>query len=497
MTTAVAPVRPASPPGRGVALTALGRAEIRRLLHSPFLWGGGLLALALGVVWGWTRMPTWETLARNAGLSSIVLAGALVMAGHLAASRDQRAAAAESTETMPTTPARRGLGLVALVPVAAVAGAVLYLAQLLFLLPAWPVGRFDPWEPPVTVMIPAVGVAIGIVVGRWIPSTAAGPLAVIATAVVLAALPVMATGTDSVAWALFPVSQPPWTVGAHTPSAWHFAYLLSLLTAVLALVTLRYRRLVSALVIVVSLAFSGLVVNRQVHGVPAVISEDAERALTGPAVLDCTVRRGVRYCALPRYAGWVPLWREAVEPVAINLPPTASRPAVHQIGDADFGDVLTAGAAEIVTSTVWGMHGRWARDSRETMTAAYATAAAGLSTRGRGLPEPDVSCSGAGQHRTVVALWLLAQALPDGARRLSAGRLRLPGVHYAPADATAATALLARPRDQVAAFLTAHWTAVMDPAGTALAPLGVTTKPPVVPAGRASQAAGRGQAVCR
>ena len=498
MTTAVAAVRRVRAPGRRVAVAALGSAEIRRLGRSPFLWGGGFLALALGVAWGWTRMPSWATLAQNAGMSSIVLAGGLLMAGQLAASRDQRAAAAESTQVMPTTPVRRGLGLLALVPVAAAGGAVLYLAQLLFMLPAWPVGRFDLWAPLVTVVIPAAGVAIGIVVGRWLPLTAAGPLATIAVAVVLGALPVIATGPESVAWLLFPVPQPPWTVGADSPTGWHLLYLLSLLAAILALLTLRYRPVASVLVIVMAVAVSGLAVNRQQKAVPAVIYEDAERAFTGPGVLDCKLHHGVRYCALPHYAGWIPLWRESVEPVVTNLPPTASRPAIHQIGDADYGDVLTAGAPEIVTSTIWGMHGRWAQDSRDRMTAAYATAAVGLSTRGDGLPEPTASCSGAGQHRTVVALWLLAQALPDGAKRLAAGKLRLPRVRYDSADAKAATDLLARPRDQVTAFLAAHWTAVLDSSDTALAPLGVTTKPPAISAKQeVSQAADPDRGNCR
>lgn len=283
---------------------------------------------------------------------------------------------------------------------AALGGAVLYLAQLLFMLPAWPVGRFDLCAPLVAVVIPATGVAIGIAVGCRIPLTAVGPLATIAVAVVLGALPVMAADPDSLAWALFPVPQPPWTVGAVSPTGWHFLYLLSMLAAILALVTLRFRRVASALVIVVAVTVSGLAVNRQVHAIPAVIHEDAERAFTGPAVLDCELHRGVRYCALPHYAGWIPLWRAAAEPVVTTLPPTASRPAVHQIGDADYGDVLTAGVPEIVTSTIWGMHGRRAQDSRDTMTAAYATAAAGLSPRGDGLPNQFGSCSGAGQHRT-------------------------------------------------------------------------------------------------
>ena len=56
-------------------------------------------------------------------------------------------------------------------------------------------------------------------------------------------------------------------------------------------------------------------------------------------------------------------------------------------------------------------------------------------------------------------------------------------MRYDSADTKAATDLLTRPRDLVTAFLAVHWTAVLDPSGTVLAPLGVTTKPPTIPAG--------------
>lgn len=464
-----------------LAMVALARAEARLVLRSPLLWGGMVLSLALCTAWGWTTMQTWETFAQDAGMSSIVLAGALLLAGHLAASRDRRAGA-ESLETVPTTAARRGVGLLALVLVAGAAGASVCLAGLLLMLPAWPVGQFDPWVLLVTVVVPATGAALGIVVGRWLPAMAAGPLTMIAVAIVLASLPVLSTGADSVVWHLFPVPSAPWETGAERPTGWHLVYLLAVLAAVVASLWLKHRRLIAVSVILAATVTSGIATNQQVRATPAVIDAAMDDALTGPAVLACEVYGGVRYCALPHYAGWIPLWQEAVEPVVRNLPAAAQRPTVRQLGSSDDGRPLVPGAPEIVTSTRWGRHGRWAEDSRTGMTVAYTTATTGLFRRGPGAFNYEASrCSGAGQHRTVVALWLLAQALPDGAQRLADGGLTLGRVRHDPADAQAATALLTRPHDEVAAFLSAHWTQIMDPAGTALTPLGVTTKPPTIP----------------
>ncbi|GAA5178601.1 hypothetical protein GCM10023322_06150 [Rugosimonospora acidiphila] len=476
---------PARHAGR-VATVALARAETRLVLRSPLLWGGAVLSLALCTVTGWNRMPTWEAFARDAGMSSLVLAGALLLAGHLAASRDRRAGA-DSLEAVPTTAARRGAGLLALVLVGGAAGASVCLAGLLLMLPAWPVGRFDPWVLLVTVVVPATGAALGIAVGRWLPATAAGPLTLVAVAVVLAGLPVLSTGYDSVVWHLFPVPQAPWETGAARPTGWHLVYLLAVLAAVVGLLWLRYRRLIAVGVILAAVVASGIAIDQQVRATPKVIYEAMEDALTGPAVLTCQVHAGVRYCALPHYAAWIPLWRKAVEPVADNLPAAAARPTVRQLGGSDDGKPLVAGTPEIVTPIRWGRHGRWVEDSRTRLAVAYTTAATGLTRRA---PAADVSCSGAGQHRTVVALWLLAQALPDGARRLADGELTLGLVRYAPADARAATALLSRPHDEVANFLAAHWAQVMDPASTALAPLGVTTMPPPIPTGDAPAASG-------
>ncbi|GAA2680608.1 hypothetical protein [Actinoplanes palleronii] len=487
------PLLRAVPSGR-VAVAALARVEARHFLRSPFVWGGVVLAVGLGVAWSWTRMPTWDSFQQNAGMSALVLGAALLLAGHLAAGRDRRARADESTRSMPATAARRGVGLLVAVPIAALAGAVVYALELAILLPAWPVGHFDPWAGLVVVVLPPIGAAIGVLVGRALPSAAAGPLTVVALVVVLFLLLALSTGPGGPADQIWPVPEQPWEVGADRPTGWHLIYLCALLVGVVALISWhpgtgwrswsgtawRFGATSSVMVLVVALLVAGFAVQRQdAEDLSEVIYPDQTEALTGVAVLDCRTYLEVRYCALPEFANWARQWRAAVEPVAALLPVAAAKPAVRQIGGSDDFEPITPGQPEIVTSTSWGRFGRWAENSRLEMARAWSAAAVGLAKRD---PMSWQSCDGAGQHRTVVGLWLLALTQPDGPARVARGELRLPHVRQGPADLQAVATLLAVPTAEVTAYLQAHWPQVLDPAGTALAGLGVTTTPPPIPA---------------
>jgi hypothetical protein len=456
------------------ATLALARAEGRRLVRSPFWWCGALLAVALGVAWSWTRMPTWDTFAQNAGMSSLVLAAALLVATHRATSRDRRAGAEESTRTMPAGRARRGLAMLAAVPIAAATGAAVVLAELLLLLPAWPVGRLDPWALAVVVVVPPTGAVLGILVGRVLPGVAAGPLTLVALTVLFIATLALPSGRFSVAEALWPVPNQPWEIGAARPTGWHLLYLLGALVAVVAANCWRAWPRASVAVLVPALAVAGLSVHQQARQMPSIIDMSSHEALTGPAVLRCETHEQVRFCALPRYEGWIGRWREAVEPVAAHLPASAARPAVRQIGSADDLRPMSPGLPEVITTDSWGRTGGWAEDSRARLMRDYAAAAVGVLRRGVPLYN---GCDGAGQHRTVAGLWLLAQAAPDGVQRVRDGELRLPRVRYGPAETQAAAALLDRPYDEVAGYLAVHWADILEPSATGLAGLGVTLTP--------------------
>lgn len=480
-------------PASRVATTALARVEARRLLHSPFYWGSALLATALGVAWCWTRMPTWETFAENSGMSALVLACGLLIATQLATSRDRRAGAEESTRTMPAGPARRGVAMLVVIPIAAVTGALVYLAELLILLPAWPVGEFDPWAPAVVLVIPSIGAVIGVLVGRVLHNASAGPLTATAFCAVLIALLALPNHPRNYASALWPVPERSWEIGAPRPTGWHLIYLLGVLVALAALIIWRAWPKASVTVLVGALVCAGLSVERQTAETPSVISIDLADRYTGPAVLSCQTHQQVRYCALPHFEGWIKQWREAVEPVVAHLPATAVRPVVRQFGNSYDLEPMTPGVPEIIISDSWGRVGGWAADSRLRMSRDYVVASVDLYADGLFLD----GCDATGQHRTVAGLWLLAQSLPDGVAQVRSGELRLPRVRYGQAEQDAAAVLLDRPYDEVAGYLAEHWTELLDPSSTALAGLGVTLDPPALPAAESQGEPRTEGGVCR
>ncbi|BEL10601.1 ABC transporter [Actinoplanes sichuanensis] len=486
--------RPAhTAPSPRVATVALARAEARRLWHSPFYWGGALLSTALGVAWAWTRMPTWATFAENSGMSSLVLAMGLLLATHLATGRDQRADAEESTRTMPSGPARRGLAMLVSVPIAVLTGATVHVGSLLLLLPAWPVGEFDPWASAVVLVIPPIGAVIGVLVGRVLPSPAAGPLTGVALSTLLIALLALPDYPQNYASALWPVPEPAWEIGAPRPVGWHLLYLVGVLIAVITAVTWRAWPKASVVVLVAALAGAGVSVERQTAESPAIISMDLVNEYTGPAVLSCRTYQQVDYCSLPHFEGWIKNWREAVEPVAAHLPAAVQRPTVRQIGSSYDLKPITPGVPEVITTESWGRIGGWATDSRMRLAADYVGASVGLNTA----MHPDPYCDAAGQHRTVAGLWLLAQGMPDGGARVRSGELRMPRVRYGQAELDAAVDLLDRPYAEVADHLARHWAELLDPSSRALAGLGVTLTPPTAPAAE-SQGEPRAEGgVCR
>ncbi|KUL26485.1 hypothetical protein [Actinoplanes awajinensis] len=480
------PLLRAVPSGR-VSVAALARVEARHFLRSPFLWGGVVLAVGLGVAWSWTSMPQWDGFIENSGMSALVLGAALLIAAHLAAGRDHRAGAGESFRSLPVTAARRGLGLLVTVPIAALTGAIVYALQLLILLPSWPVGRFDPWAVLVVVILPPIGAAVGAVVGRSFPAVAAGPLAVAGIVVALFLSLAISTSSGGYLGQSWPVPGRPWSLGGDRPTEWHLVYLCGILAAVVALISWRARTKSSAVLLTVALLITGVALQRKVAEDDAIYAERERNIYAAEepqsaviAALDCRTYADVRYCALPGFGRWTGLWRAAVEPVAALLPAAAARPAVRQLDNSDSGEPMVPGRPEIVTSTSWGRIGPWAANSRTGMARSWASAAVGLAKREDAFMWG--SCDAAGQHRTVVGLWLLALTQPDGAARVARGELGLPRVRQGPADLQAVATLLARPSSEVTAYLQAHWAAVLDPAGTALAGLGVTTTPPPIPA---------------
>ncbi len=458
---------------RRQAAVSLAVAEARLFLRSPVVWGAAVLAAGLGTAWGWTTMPTWPDVTGNAGMAGVVLATGLVVAGHLVASRDHRSGTAAATAVLPTSAPRRTVALLAVGAVAAVVAAAVLVVQLAALLPDRPVGRFDPWSLLGVLVVPVIGAVLGVAVGRWQPATAAGPLTAIVAVAGVLAIPVL--GAGDLGWWLFPAPlwQPP-LPGMPRASGLHLAYLIAVLVLVVAVVLLRHWRVGPLAVAVLALlAGTGAAVPQR-HGLPDDPSQEQVERYTGAAMLHCERHADVRYCALPGFAPWIAEWRRAVEPVAAAVPSGArgDLPTLRQAADGWPPQDVRGAPRTVDPGVRWARHEPWAGTDRRHLATAFATAA--LVDRPAAQSRP-VPCSGAGQARTVVLLWLVAQALPDGAARLAERRINLDPVGYGGQEVDAAAVLLALPRERVTAELGRQWDAVRSPAvgGSALAGLGV------------------------
>lgn len=238
----------------------LGRVEAALLLRSSTLWTGALVTVGLCTTWLRGADQTWETVWKNTGLASLELAGFLILLGHLAASRDYRHGAREAASTLPVRPAQRSVALLSVVAVGGLLGALCLALELLTLSPDRPTGTFEPWSVLLPVVTPMIGAALGVAVGCWLPSTAAGPLTLFTAAAAIAVLPVIGNRAGSVPWRLFPVE-----VQTGPAPGWHLLYLLSLLTALVCAALLRHsrRRLTLTAVLCLAIALGVVAVHEQ------------------------------------------------------------------------------------------------------------------------------------------------------------------------------------------------------------------------------------------
>jgi hypothetical protein len=487
---------PGAPAVASAAVSALAWAEARLLLRSPMLWIITATAVALGVVWGWTVMPVWQDVLVNAGMASMVLAAGLMVLGHLAASRDHRAGLADAAVALPTSPGRRTVALLSLLPVGAFAGAIALAAQVLATVPTWPVGPLDCWNLVGAVVLPMIGVATGVMVGRWLPAAAAGPLAVVAAAGMLIVVQLLATNGNG-SW-FMPILLRT-LLDSPRGSAAHLIYVLALLLFVVGVLLLRHWRALPALFAVGALLVVAVVAAPQLKYDPnAAILADGNPRPELPRV--CETHSAVTYCALVGFQPWIAYWQEAVEPIALAVPPQArgQLPAIRQRGeladgaepDATQPDGMQPGPAVVDVFTSWSRHGRWGAQGRARLAEQYVVELLrpvdptalqrrpGVEDHSGSDDAASVNdeCSGVGQTRTIVGLWLIAQALPDGAARLAGHKIGLEPARYGQQEIDAAAKLLAQPGKQVTALLEQLWQTVTSAAvgGNALASLGVT-----------------------
>ncbi len=157
----------------------LAKVEGRRiLLHPASLF---TLVLAVGAMW---VMHQGEAPVLNRVSATTVVPLMLFAAGVLIASSDASARlwATEQSEALDIAPASArvrtgGLVLAAVAPV--VVGLLLQVVALVVLLVNDPVTTLGIWDLLAGATVIALAVAIGVAVGRWIPSRFTGPMTLI------------------------------------------------------------------------------------------------------------------------------------------------------------------------------------------------------------------------------------------------------------------------------------------------------------------------------
>lgn len=472
------------------AVYQLARVEAVRLVRHPVVMLAAVASVVLQVATGWAQMPEWEPLTLSAANASLLLAGGVLVVAYLAGSRNERHGSTDVAGSLPVDPPRQTVGLFGSAVAAALLGAVVVGVHLLTLVPHWPAGLLDYSVLLFAVAIPAGAALIGVALGRWLPGGAAGAAGLLTVATVaLAATNYSGLADWRLRWLAPVVQTESWPAAGRLVGGWHLSYLVAGGIMAGAVAVLRHRRRPAP---AITLAAATLVAVVSVIGQ---VRHDAELAgnagsesLTGPHAYECEQPRDVRYCAPRGHRRWIPLWRAAVEPVVAALPAVARTrlPSVRPRPEQRNARPEPIGSAVYLLSG-WGRHSNYAADSRARLATSYAATAAGIpafdSPAGLSL---DGECWGGGRARTVVALWLAAQALPDGAARLQAGRIDLWPVRYGAAEIDAATALLRRPREAVTAALQSRWAELTSAtAGVeALTAAGLGPAPPPAPVGQ-------------
>lgn len=505
------------------ATLALARVEAVRLLRHPVV----LLAyLAMAVYWvlpfvtgePWTRFPVLHEKDRDTQGVALLVGLAALIAGNLAVLRARRHGTEESYGVLVLPRWARTAGhVLAGVPLALLAGVAAAAHVGVLAAARGAAGQVDPWE---VATVPAVVLllgALGVLVGRLVPSVAAVPLAIVAvyTAEVFAFdfFQRISTEDSRLSWLGLRAGTDPSTEAMPAdllsrPAGEHVVYLVGL-TLVVALVALLHDhaprvRAVTALAL--ALLVTVPVGASQLRPVPDEIRAARVATTERPSTRHiCTTADAATYCAFDTYQAWVPQWRDTVDGVRRLLPPeVAARPiAVRQrvvgtlkVEDGGVGyldgayreiwqaDDRAAGTPDAVSAgTSWGTD-----LDAFNLAAAVAYRVVGGSVTGN-LAEV---CGG----RAVVALWLAARSTPAAAagfaeavRNSSGSSFDTNTVTYGPSLSfnlgalTAARALLGLPADRVGAELRAQWGAVtgaktpaaavaarFDPAGPQRAP---------------------------
>jgi hypothetical protein len=325
-----------------------GRADAIRLCRSSLVLAS--LALAALLVWLDSRalVPQWWVWDVQLGSILLVVAGAALVAAHLAAGRVHRDGAGGLYASFPAGGGTRVTAHLASLAAPVAGAAVLAVVAAVWLDLLGAVGSPRPGVLVQALALVALGGAAGVAVASYLPHPIWGVLALIVLAVpeigllepgsLSAELPLGA------GW-LFPWNQPVilhWLPGPTPliPPAAHLAWLAAFIVLAAVIALARSGGLARP---AVPLALAGSLVLAGWSGWQQTrqVQPSAEAALisrvTHPASAQSCVRRErVKYCAYPGYGPDVARWAAEVNGVLARVPSApASRLLVRQI-DTDF-----------------------------------------------------------------------------------------------------------------------------------------------------------------
>jgi hypothetical protein len=315
------------------------------------------LVISAGLIWWNTRtvVPQWQVWDVQLGSTLLAVAAAVLVTAQLAAGRVRRDGMRQLYDSYPAPASVRVgahlLGLAGpLLAAAALAGAaVVWLDRL------GAVGTPRPAVLAQGLLLVALGGAIGVALGSWLPHPMTGLLTVIVlgaaeTDILLPVYDVPVQLPPGTTW-LFPWAQPTvlhWLPGTTSavPPASHLAWLTAL--TVLAVIAALWRvfprdrpaRLTGLAAVATAgcLAVTGWSGWAQTRPVPVSVQEALLYQLVRPAQSErCTSQERVRYCAYPGYQPNVARWETVVNGVLGRLParPTGAL-VVRQVADSSF-----------------------------------------------------------------------------------------------------------------------------------------------------------------
>ena len=509
-----------TPPPAGTCgvVAALGRAESRDLLRSPWFGAGigfcVLVFLLFGVVFD-PSMTEWAAYVYLAHWFAHPLVGMTVVAAHRAVTRSRRDHTDELMTSCPVDRRTRTLGVLAAAPVPVAVLASTFVALGIAVGAHGAHGRlgFDVGaEIAAALALGIGGVALGVALGRWVPFGLAPIIAVVAVAFLTPGINTVGTAWHPVtALSTAPAAESMASMFQDRPEWWHLLWICGLIILVGVLALAKDQR--DRTILLTALAAAGLLTASGIGATRPMAPESAERIAGLVAHPEAhqrcrSVAAQVRVCAFDGEDDLLHRVTQRVGPVARALPTDIEPLTVRQRLDGEVAalppevrrqleDEIEAPSDEVSM----GFDEVGDDPDGVVRDPGFDVALTSLGIP----PEPDgklLPTVVAGEARGVVAIWVGTRGLdPDERARASTspaagassdpfalGSLEdvddpcvAPAVVWSAQDLDAARSVLALDESLVAAAVTDGWDRWADPStstGEFLAELGLPSAGP-------------------